>query len=260
MNKRDLLFLPESRFILIWNSIAALFTIYLAVEIPLSLMFAYENSLCLTIIDAILTVFFSADIFVRWHSAYYEHGKLIDDKAKIKKDYLKGGFAIDTLATFPFKLMFLFFDATSLGNMSGSLRLFRLFRLLRIFRLFTLFRRRSKLLEKPIFVNIFQYTIFSFLASHGIACGWLLVNKINPDVDVLSNYIHSMYWAITTLTTVGYGDVTPHDNIGKVYTMMVMIIGVGMYGFIIGNISSLLVKVDAYRENKEKKCLNWSLS
>jgi len=245
--------LPESLFSTIWTTLITVVIIYLSIEIPLELIFHYEIPDWLKFSNIIITLIFMVDIFLNFRTAYYHDGRLIMDKLKIRKYYLKGNFFIDFIATIPFEPILMLMGLGAWGSASSSLRFLRLLRLLRLFRISSVLKAKSPLIEKPIFVTIFQYTTFSFLASHGIACGWLSVNGLNLEEDNFTNYVHSMYWTVTTLTTVGYGDVTPADNIGKLYTMLVMILGVGMYGFIIGNISSLLVKVDADREEQREK-------
>jgi hypothetical protein len=54
----------------------------------------------------------------------------------------------------------------------------------------------------------------------------------------------SIYWALQTLTTVGYGDITPKSAIEKVAGLIWMIIGVGFYSFTIGNLASIFNSID----------------
>jgi voltage-gated potassium channel len=54
--------------------------------------------------------------------------------------------------------------------------------------------------------------------------------------------INSIYWAVVTLATVGYGDITPHTEIGKIFTMILIILGITMYGLIIQSVGTTLVE------------------
>jgi voltage-gated potassium channel len=93
-------------------------------------------------------------------------------------------------------------------------------------------------------------------ASHWITCGWLAINGINPDASRITNYINSFYWSVTTLTTVGYGDIIPKNNAQKLYAVLTMILGISFFGYLIGNIASILSKKDPadmhFLENIEK--------
>jgi voltage-gated potassium channel len=82
------------------------------------------------------------------------------------------------------------------------------------------------------------------LSAHWLACGWLALRGISAASDNWTNYLRALYWTIQTLSTVGYGDLTPVTNAQTLYTMGVMIVGVGVYGYIIGNVASLLANID----------------
>jgi hypothetical protein len=102
--------------------------------------------------------------------------------------------------------------------------------------------------------------LFSFCVSvltHWAACGWIyLGGHVIGEAFDRSRYIDALYWSITTLTTVGYGDITPHNDALKIYTMIVMVLGVGVYGFVIGSLASVFSNVDlaytAFRNRVER--------
>jgi len=107
--------------------------------------------------------------------------------------------------------------------------------------------------------NILRLGFFVFwlvLIAHWLACGWLALGGINMEADKFTRYLRALYWCITTLATVGYGDITPSTNAQTVYAMMVMLLGVGMYGCVIGNVTSLLANIDLakshYRDTMER--------
>ena len=54
----------------------------------------------------------------------------------------------------------------------------------------------------------------------------------------------SLYWALQTLTTVGYGDISPKSVYEKIAGLIWMIIGVGFYSFTIGNLASIFNSID----------------
>ena len=69
-------------------------------------------------------------------------------------------------------------------------------------------------------------------------------------------YVVSLYWAVTTLTTMGYGDITPKVMAEYIYTIVVMLMGVSFYAYIASNVSIVLANMDEagseYRDNMEK--------
>ena len=67
---------------------------------------------------------------------------------------------------------------------------------------------------------------------------------IRPDASVLTQYITSLYWSLVTLTTVGYGDISPATNTERVFTVMVMLMGAIIYASIFGNVAVLIQSFD----------------
>ncbi len=63
--------------------------------------------------------------------------------------------------------------------------------------------------------------------------------------DHLRLYMFSLYWSFTTLTTVGYGDLTAFSNDEIMISLIWMMFGVGIYSFIIGSLTSVLSNIDA---------------
>lgn len=93
---------------------------------------------------------------------------------------------------------------------------------------------------------------------HIAGCIWFLTARIEGlspdswvirrgivDEDIGTQYLHSIYWAFTTVTTVGYGDITPYTNFEMVVTIFWMLFGVGFYSFTIGSLSSFLSTIDS---------------
>ncbi len=104
--------------------------------------------------------------------------------------------------------------------------------------------------------KIYFFALVSVMSAHWIAVFWLLIGGSAGETDKITIYIKGLYWTVTTLTTIGYGDIVPQTNPQRIFTMIVMIIGAGLYGYIIGNITNLLSKVDyakaVFTEKMEK--------
>tara|TARA_B100001248_G_scaffold262674_1_gene260772 strand:- start:17045 stop:18238 length:1194 start_codon:yes stop_codon:yes gene_type:complete len=83
---------------------------------------------------------------------------------------------------------------------------------------------------------------------HTIACLW---HKVEPaSGDLWDVYIEAIYWAVTTLTTMGYGDIVPHSLWGRVYAIFAMIIGVMFYALIVGQVAA---SISSYNRRKVEK-------
>jgi len=88
---------------------------------------------------------------------------------------------------------------------------------------------------------------------HWVACGWLVLGSGNPGTYSLSEHIDALYWTVVTMASVGYGDITPHNIPQKLYAIAVIFLGVGVYGYIIGNVTALLSSLDRAKEKHRER-------
>jgi voltage-gated potassium channel len=75
-------------------------------------------------------------------------------------------------------------------------------------------------------------------------------------LDPASQYIRSLYWTIATITTVGYGDITPGHTAEYAVALVVMITGASLYAFLIGSIASLLSNLNASQNRHKKRVMS----
>ena len=142
---------------------------------------------------------------------------------------------IDLLAIFPFYLKSVY-DLRALR----AFRIFRVFRALKLIRYIKALNRfhiATKIIKEELILFFIVTTIFVYLASAGI---YFFENKAQP--ELFTSVIHSGWWAISTLTTVGYGDVYPITVGGKVFTFFILLIGVGIVTIPAGLVASALSK------------------
>ena len=94
--------------------------------------------------------------------------------------------------------------------------------------------------------NRFGWTLFIFLTVT-ILSG-VLITFIDPGIGSLTNGI---WWAWQTVTTVGYGDTIPNTSAGKIFAMLLMIIGVGLYSLVAANLAAYFIE-RAHRQKVKK--------
>ena len=162
--------------------------------------------------------------------------------AKRSLDYVLSFYGlVDLLAVIPFYL------STSLDL--RSLKIFRLLRLVRILKLarfssaISRFQKALELAREEILLFLFATIMLLYLSSVGI---YYFEHEVQP--DVFSSIFHSMWWSVATLTTVGYGDAYPITVGGKIFTFLILMIGLGIVGIPAGLIASSL---SAVRRNEE---------
>ena len=143
---------------------------------------------------------------------------------------------VDLIAVIPFYI-------TS-GLDLVALRLFRVLRLARVLKLFKYskaivrFKNAIALVREELVIFGFVAAILLYLAAVGI---YYFEHTVQP--EAFKSIFHSLWWAVVTLTTVGYGDVVPITMGGRVFTFFVMIVGLGVVAIPTGLIASALVQV-----------------
>ena len=91
----------------------------------------------------------------------------------------------------------------------------------------------------------------ALLVIHFVACLFVGIWP-NQTGDIVTRYTTALYYCITTLTTVGYGDITPQTNLTRVFAMVLMVMGVAGYSFLISQMSQYLVTRDSRKEEEKE--------
>ncbi len=139
------------------------------------------------------------------------------------RDYALSFFGIiDLVATLPFYMTWIFTSARYLL----ILRVFRLIRVFRVFKLFNFLREGNLLLRSIILSSRKIFVFFLFVVTLVTSLGTIMY-MIEGDLPgtQFTNIPKSIYWAIVTMTTVGYGDVTPVTGLGRFLSSLVMLLG-----------------------------------
>ncbi len=148
---------------------------------------------------------------------------------------------VDLISILPFYL--------NLGSGSRALRIVRLFRIFRILKLARYSRALSRF--ECAFHSVKEELVLFFLASifliYLVSVGiYFFENEAQP--QAFQSIIHSFWWSIVTLTTVGYGDVYPVTIGGRIFTFFVLMIGVGIITIPAGLIATAMTRI---REKEE---------
>lgn len=166
---------------------------------------------------------------------------------KRKLEYIFSFYGIiDLLAILPFYI-----------TTSVDLRSIRVFRFLRFFRLFKLlryskainhFRQAFIIAKEELVLFAIATCMLLYIASVGI---YYFENEAQP--EAFKSIFHSLWWAVSTLTTVGYGDIYPITVGGRIFTFFILMLGLGIVAVPAGLLSSALSQSKNMNTEKNSK-------
>ena len=197
----------------------------------------------LLFLEAVTVAFFAVEYALRIWTAQFIYPNLSQWSA-VKRYATSFSGIIDLLSFLPYYLP-VFFPAGA--------TVFRMFRVIRIFRLFQINAYYDSLnviaevissKRQQLFSSVF--TIFLLMIASSL-CMYSLEHEAQP--DVFSNAFSGMWWSVSTLLTVGYGDIYPITTLGKIFSIFITFLGVGMVAIPTGIISAGFV--DQYSRLKK---------
>jgi len=201
------------------------------------------------VFEVITVVVFTIEYLLRIWTA----DLLFPDAKHPRLKYLFSFMAIiDLLAILPFYLPFISADLRFLRMM----RLFRLFRLLRVFKLGRYFDA-LQIIVKVIKTSgpqlIMSVVICFFVMLFSAIIMYTVENPVQP--EQFPNVISSLWWAMCTLTTVGYGDVYPITHVGRFFASLISLVGIGIIaiptGIIAAGFNQVISREKEESENKD---------
>ncbi len=217
-------------------------TAIIAILLPLEMVIAISRNYVIYIY--IVTSLILILDFIR-NLQNYKKQKTVDEPGSVfQKHHTPAYLAVDLMGALPFGLL----------SFSPYLGMIQLVKMIRIAQYQSYWNRQTVRYSDYQRLGFFLFWIA--IVTHWLACGWLGLHRFEGLNDGLTLYIRSLYWSVVTLTTVGYGDIVPTNNLETLYSMMVMIVGVGVYGYVIGNVAHILASRDpakvAFQNNMEQ--------
>ena len=198
-------------------------------------------------IERITVAFFAIDYILRLVTAriLYEDEKDMTEGRALRKYIFSFMGIIDLLSFLPYYLPIFFPSGTVAFRMIRIVRIFRLFRINAYYDSLhviteVIYSKRAQLISSVVIILILM--IGSSL------CMYSLENEAQP--DVFQNAFSGVWWAASTLLTVGYGDIYPVTTLGKIFGIFITFLGVGMVAIPTGIISAGFV--DQYSRLKRR--------
>ena len=238
-------FSVENTFKRYWDLFIFLLATYCSIDITFWILFPYNQVGFFFFFEIFISVAFFVDLLLNFRTSYYKNEIQVTEPIQIAKKYLGSWFLLDLLSIPPLEL---FVEYEIVPHDFVFLCVFRFLRIIKLTNSIR-FKRTWGMHEfdSTSFMRLGFLIYWISIFAHWTACGWITIGGGNPDVDNTTRYIRAIYWSVTTLTTIGYGDITPVTNLQTVYTMCIMLVGAGAYGYLVANIASILANSDIVR-------------
>ena len=277
---------PDSPMVLIIDLLVAIFAFYNLIVIPLRL--GYNVIYCSQggflniwkLLDLLNDIIFIFDFCISFFIAYYNFDEILQTYFRdILKNYLNEWFLIDLIAAIPFQTIFTIFDKKCNNHEFLNAPLYNqnfyyLYTLLRLLKIFKVYSRNKFIdivgneLTKFEHLNrwgglMFGFLIFS-ISLHIVACSFIFIGRndypnwiiqFNHDNKTfLQLYLIAIYYTITTLTTVGYGDLTCVTPKEKIFGLIMEVVGIFAYSWALTAMSNYVKVLNEKTEELSKKC------
>uniref|UniRef100_A0A2N9HEC5 Potassium channel n=1 Tax=Fagus sylvatica TaxID=28930 RepID=A0A2N9HEC5_FAGSY len=245
---------PYDRRYRIWETFLVVLVFYTAWVSPFEFGFLKKPHASLSIADNVVNGFFAMDIIITFFVAYLDRATylLVDDPRKIAWKYASSWLAFDVISTIPSELGWKI--SPSPFRSYGFFNMLRLWRLRRVSALFTRLEkdknynyfwvRCAKLICVTLFwVHCTGCFFYLLAARYGNPnrtwIGSSMENFLEQDLWI--SYVTSIYWSITTLSTVGYGDLHAVNTREMIFDTFFMLCNLGLTSYLIGNMTNLVV-------------------
>jgi len=248
--------LPDSRFLLCWDVWIFVNLLITGVAEPYMEVFmtdAWQTKF----VNVYLAFVFMLDTCLNFFRAFRDSTRdgvvLVTDPSRIARHYLRTRFWADALSSLPLALI------------SPRLAIFQLLRILRLHRMMWHLAQAGVSFSA---LNLVEFCLMSGFVLHWLACvwatigldedgSWMLVAQeklgfFEAD-NCVDKYLLSLYWAVTVLSSVGFGDITPGTRAEFLCAIVCMGIGGCVWAYIVGSVCGMVSALDKYRIDVERK-------
>uniref|UniRef100_A0A3Q3VLG8 Voltage-gated delayed rectifier potassium channel KCNH4 n=1 Tax=Mola mola TaxID=94237 RepID=A0A3Q3VLG8_MOLML len=257
-----------------WDWLILLATFYVAVTVPYNVCFTVvgrrdEGSSAPrsppSVSDILVEILFILDILLNFRTTFVStSGQVVYDARSICVHYVTTWLFVDLIAALPFDLLYAFNI-----NVYFGVHLLKTVRLLRLLRLLQKLERYS---QYSAVVLTLLMSMFALLA-HWMACVWYFIGRreieswlhelakrlgtpyfgsgglgvLGGGPSMRSSYVTSLYFALSSLTSVGFGNVSANTNSEKIFSICTMLIGALMHAVVFGNVTAIIQRMYSRR-------------
>nr|XP_026495139.1 potassium voltage-gated channel subfamily H member 8 isoform X6 [Vanessa tameamea] len=276
--------IKKSRFIIshygvfktFWDWLILIATFYVAVVVPYNASFVDEGHPRISVTsDVVVEALFIIDIVLNFRTTFVsKKGEVVSDSKAIALNYIRSWFVVDLLAALPFDLLYASDVYSGAESTHGNVHLVKLTRLLRLARLLQKMDRYSQYSALILTLSMLSFT----LVAHWLACIWFIIAEKEMehhkneswDLGWLNNlaerlkvpilnishsesYVTALYFTCSSLTSVGFGNVSANTLPEKVFSILTMLVGALMHAVVFGNVTAIIQRMYSRRSMYQSK-------
>ncbi|CAD8137652.1 unnamed protein product [Paramecium pentaurelia] len=259
---------PQGNFLFIWEllkffmTLASLFQLSIQICFNLDVLNWFfisekENS---QIILIMMFIYYSFDIVLGFRTGYYENGEVVTKQQRVARRYLRKYFFVDLISIIPIFVNIILIQSFETDNtiikIVNCLSFLRSNALNRVYH-----SLEGRLLSNPRFVIGYRFLSVIgtvFLYAHVFGCLWYVVAQNNQNNWInkagivedswFALYSYSIYWSVMTMTTVGYGDLTPANHEEALFCVCTMFIASVVFAYSINTIGMIITEMNKFDE------------
>ena len=245
---------PDAPLKYCWDWFLLLSILYNILALPFVISFipAIASSTFGLTMDVTTTLLMTADMLITLRTAVMDHSHtLVYDTPTIVRRYVRSTpFYLDLFSTFPF-----FLASFAINSSSYPLFTINILKLPSVLRVSRMFRspRVAEATSTPK-LRIVRFLVWFMYLAHVFACGWFFIGGQQPNgandswivrknfqsASVIVQYIDSLYWALETMCTCGYGDNLPTTPYEQAYCCFVLMATGVVYAAVFGNMTNAI--------------------
>ncbi|CAG9314729.1 unnamed protein product [Blepharisma stoltei] len=281
LSQKSFIIQPECKFILYWDIAVSVLIAVQLIYTPIVLFMEDSENKKLRSWDILINELFILDIIVKFNTASYSKGHIIKSRIGIAKKYLTSWFLYDIIVSIPIQEFYELFSSEktdhnsyeyfSMHRIFEYTKIIRVVRVVKLAKTMTLLEDYVKSKKVAITFRFFKLMFIVFYINHCVACLWYYINYVDSftfpltwtsklhslgHFNLSDLYIRAFYFAITTTSTLGYGDIDPltiHTLIFDIFNMWIAVI---IVSYIIGNISDWVVAETIAHIDFRKRMVN----
>lgn len=265
--KKRFIIMPRHRWKMAWDLLIAIFVLLVMMIIPAELAFSVDDDRSSVEFDVVVNVLFIIDLVLTFFSVYYSnsHEAYVISRTLIAQHYVTSfWFYIDVISSIPLGIIIYAAGPSAKSRVASFalslVRVLKLFRMLRMFKLNQNTQHMEDLLGvSPLVLSLIKTLVKTYMIAHWMACIWWGATTVISNTPWYTNYgpdgmiygrlagekaraqyLVSLYYIFTTLTTVGYGDVRPTNLQERILGIFLAFLGVIAFTYTIAGISNAI--------------------